>query len=606
MAQQRLLSKVGFSGLSARSGPLAFGLTNLLRAVIVDDDPSHLNLTSVLPVPDGTGLGEVEAAVGVLLERHESLRTTYRIAPGIGPDTVQVVAGEGSLDLLLVEADGDPAETGIVLGRELRTGGFDLEADLPVRLAVVLSGGAPALLVCVVCHTAMDATSWEILVEEWAALMDGRELPAAAALQPIDVVALEERPSVRRLTESSLSYWDARMRAVPQAAFALPGLTDPAEKDWHHTGLRIVSERAAEHLGRIAERTGVSRSVITLAAFGALVARRVAEPDCAITSLSANRVVKELRGYFGTLAQDAMLLLDTAAPETFDQLARECRAEAMRAYRASWFDPIRAWEVINGVGAQRGISFARDLVFNDMSALGKGAAASAGRRFPSVRTPGEGKDRGEYDETLDLRLDPLPAELVPSRLVLIAHRLEDRLDLGLWADPQVLTAGQAAEFGRSFVRLLAAAADGDLALDRLPGLTALTPVRRGADWVRSDRCWVDLVAVRRLAADVLGDRPHLVLAEPDERLGHRLVCHLAAPVARPATGDAADDRTDDATDDADLAGVHRRMLDLLPGRPSAITPQWYIAHTGPAPDAPGADAADAWRALPVLTEGPGR
>lgn len=179
--------------------------------------------------------------------------------------------------------------------------------------------------------------------------------------------------------------------------------------------------------------------------------------------------------------------------------------------------------------------------------------------------------------------------------MLIAHRLEDGLDLGLWADPQVLSAEEAAEFGRSFVRLLAEAADGDLPLDRLPALTGLTPVRRGGDWVRSDRCWVDLAAVRGLAAEALGDRPHLVLAEPDERLGHRLVCHLAAPADRPG-----------AADPADLAGVHRRILDLLPGRPSAITPQWYVVHTGPVPDAADTEAAAAWRERPVLTEGPGR
>ncbi|MFB6891860.1 condensation domain-containing protein [Kitasatospora sp. NPDC056327] len=597
MARRRLLSKIGFSGLSARSGPLAHGLTNLLRAVIVDDDPSHLNLTTVLPVPDGTGLAAVEAAIGVLLERHESLRTTYRIAPGIGPDTVQEVAGEGTLDLLLVDADGDPAEAAVELARELRTGGFDLAADLPLRLAVLLSGGAPAALVCAVCHTAMDATSWEILVEEWSALMDGRELPAPAGLQPIDVVELERRPSVRRITESALTYWDARMRVVPQATFAVPGLAGPAEKDWHHTGLRIVSGRAAGHLDRIAARTGVSRSVVTLAAFGALVARRVDEPRCAVTSLSANRVAKELRGYFGTLAQDALLLLDTGAAGTFDELVRACRTEAMRAYRASWFDPIRAWEVINGVGEQRGISFARDLVFNDMSALGQGRAGPAGRRFPAVRTPAEDKPLGRYDEALDLRLEPLAAELVPSRLVLIAHRLEERLDLALWADPQVLPPGEAEEFGRSLVLLLAAAADGDLPLDRLPGLIGLEPVRRGDGWVRSDGCRVELAAVRGLAREALGDRPHLVVAEPDERLGDRLVCRVAASADDPAPAPEV------------LAGLHRRMLGLLPGRPTALAPQWYVLHAAPAPCGPGpgayADAA-AWRALPVLAEGPGR
>jgi hypothetical protein len=132
------------------------------------------------------------------------------------------------------------------------------------------------------------------------------------------------------------------------------------------------------------------------------------------------------------------------------------------------------------------------------------------------------------------------------------------------------------ELGRGLLSLLRAAAEGDLPLKELDSLTTLAPIERGDGWYLSDSCWVELDAVRDLVSSVLGDRPHLVSAEPDERLGHRLVCYLAGP-ARPAE-------------------LHTEMLAALPGRPTALSPHRYVVCAEPP-----ADPLDpsAWAAMTV-------
>src|SRR5882757_2473834 len=67
-----------FAGLTERSGRLAYGHANIVRAITQDDDQTREILTMVFDVPDLPPERVVEL-IAVLLERHESLRTTYRL-----------------------------------------------------------------------------------------------------------------------------------------------------------------------------------------------------------------------------------------------------------------------------------------------------------------------------------------------------------------------------------------------------------------------------------------------------------------------------------------------------------------------------------------------
>ncbi|MFF3750923.1 condensation domain-containing protein [Streptomyces sp. NPDC002018] len=576
---------VSFTGQTSRSGPLSFGHANIVRSISVDEDPSRLNLAMVFDAPAEGGLDRITDQLRVLLERHESLRTTYRLST---PPT-QHVAGEGALAVTLVDpadpAD-DPLESAAATARRLRSQIFDLESELPLRVAVVTAGGIPRHLVWVVSHAAMDVAACETLHTEWAALSAGRPLPPATELQPVDVVELERTPSIRRIGEGSVRYWESQLRRVPQAMFTPPHAA-PAKTEWLHAGLNVRSSTVPADLQAIADRTGASTSAVALAALAVLVGHRTGHRTVVTTSLSGNRIIRKLRGFFGSLAQDALLPVDLTDAAGFDDAVRQVRSAALSAYRHSWFDPTAVWQVINGVSGERGISFARDLVFNDMSALATAADSpdhSALSRLPSVWIPGHQRAAVE-DPELGGSVDWLPAEDIPCRFFVCLYRLEGEFELTLWVDPQTLDKGEAEEFGRALLRLLRTAAGRDVPLAEVGELTTLAPVDRGEGWFRSDNSWIELDAVRDLMADVLGEVPHLVTAVPDEELGHRLVCHLTAPAGPTA--------------------VHERTLVALAGRVTAIAPHRYLVHEGAPADADTADP-DAWAALPVIHDLTGR
>lgn len=571
---------VRFADQTSRSGPLSFGHTNIMRSIDVDDEPSRLILAMVFDTPADGDLDRIAEQLRCLLERHESLRTTYRLSPAAAS---QHVHGDGELAVELIEADGDPLATAERTARRLRGLPFDLESELPVRAAVVSRQGVPRHLVWVVTHAAMDVGACELLYAEWSALSAGAPLPPRAALEPVDVTGLEQTPSIQRLTEGSLRYWESQLSRLPQAMFTPSARTAAAKSDWRHAGLTVRSHSAPGHVAAVAERTGAGASAVVHAALAALIGHLAGQRTVVTTSLSGNRVVRKLRGFFGSLAQDALLPVDLTGLSGFDEVVRQVRSAGLPAYRHSWFDPSALWQTIDGVCARRGISFSRDLVFNDLSVLATAAESpdrSALSRLPGVWIPGHQAAPVE-DPELGGSLEWLPAEDIPCRFFICLHRLDEEFELTLWVDPQTLAAEEVEEFGAALLRLLRAAADRDLPLGELPALTGLTPVRRGDGWYLCDNSWIELDAVRELMAGAVGDAPHLVVAVPDQRLGHRLVCHLAKP--------------------ADPGTVHERFLSALPGHVTAMAPHGYVVHDG-APGLEDTDDPAAWAAHTVIAD----
>src|SRR5262249_8555432 len=111
------------------------------------------------------------------------------------------------------------------------------------------------------------------------------------------------------------------------------------------------------------------------------------------------------------------------------------------------------------------------------------------------------------------------------------------------------------------------------------------------DWYEVDSCWIELAAVRRLLASVLGERPFLVRAVKDERIGHRLVCQVAAA------------EHDELTPEK----IHADCVNTLSAlTPTAMAPQHSVNCACPEQGAEEGEDIDAWRRARVITEGAGR
>ncbi|GAA0409547.1 hypothetical protein Acor_36370 [Acrocarpospora corrugata] len=528
-----------FGAAEARTGPLTMGQANMVRCVRTDP-PEHMNYRVVRPLPPETTLAAVAEAAGLLMSRHESLRTLVR------DDTQQVLDG-GELAIQVRES-ATPEETAEELARELQEQRFALESELPFRVAAVTSGGVPRQVVLVTTHSVVDATGLAVLLTEWDALILGKPLPPVTAPQPVDVAATERSPASLRRADAALRYWEEQLRRIPRSTLTVS--VDDTGHEWLLPRLRVRSVAAARAMRRITARTGVSASAAVLAALSTVTGLRAGAAIVPVLSISANRFRPDLREYVGPLAQDALVPVDIAA-DGFDDVLRGARAASLAAYQNSRFDADALIRIMEAVQRERGVFFARDLVFNDMSIPGQGGRVS--------------RADAEVQSTW------LPEATLPTRMSLWVNRLEGELDVTLWADPRILPRADAQSIGEGVARLLIDAGTRDVPLAEL----AVTPVPRGDGWVRSDDCWTELAEVRRLLPP--GSE---VVAVPDDVLGARLVAYTAAETT--------------------VSALHSACLAALPGRMSATAPQHYVVcATSPAP-------GERWQDQPRLAEGSGR
>ena len=559
-----LSRRVRFRGLSQRSGPLTMGQSNMLLCMTTDK-PAHINVSAVWELPPGTDLDRIADALAVLHVRHETLRTKFPAGPG-DPEPRQVVHAEGELELQVCPASDDCSDAALFaqeLALRLREIAFDPAAEWPVRAAVVTVGGAPTHLALAASHAALDAGALVLLHREWDALLAAAPLPEPAKVQPTDLALLERSEEGRRRSASSLEYWAKQMRTAPQAMLAVPATHAPQAPEGYTPRLRIRSDAAAEALTVLAEQTRITRSTLLLTALCALAAHHTGQRHAVVASLSANRYLPELADYLGTLAQDALVTVpvDLDGGETFEGLARRVRKRAQLAYPNSWFDSARLWELMDRIGVERGTRWARDCIFNDLTPLGMDGGAPHSRLEPR-------------DPAQRIQLDRLPDEPMHVELMLWAFQVDGELDMSLFANPARIAPPHAETFGRGLATLLIEAARGSVKLAEIEAITGLAPVVRGPRWLISDGCWVDLDEVDDLLATVLAGLPSSepysfkIVTEPDERLGHRLVCELAVP------------DTEDPPGPADLERIHAAYVAGLPRRPAAMAPHLYRLSTG--------------------------
>jgi hypothetical protein len=584
---------IGYHGRGSGCGPLTLGQDNMIRCIL-HDEPSEINKQIVFPVPDGVGLEAALDALRVLAERHESLRTVFPGPPGEQPDRQEVRAdGEFEVEIVAATPDQDPDAVADGIGRRNRAVRFDLAAEFPLRLALVTVSGRPVRLVVVVCHAAADGGATGLLLQEWTELVTGHGLEPPSGPTPRQIAEQERSAAGRRRAKAALRHWERILREAPFAVFADSSLGPSAGL---LPTLVVRSGSAAGSLDAAARRTGASPSSIMLAAFAALVAHRAAQREIVVAALSANRNRAALRQYVGTLAQDALISLETAAPD-FDALIAKSGAAAMAGYWNSTFDGELVWRLIDDVAQRRGARFARHLVFNDLSGTIPEAAV---RNRPA---PPE-----------DPQFTWLPAEYVPTRLMLNIWRLRDCVELTLMADPQLFGRAEAEQFAHGLLALVRAAADGPVPLEDLSALTGITPGRRDGGWLLTGGSWVDPAAVRALLQVALDKRPvglfvqggtltariaengRPITPEDAHRAVMDVLCHQARP-AIPVGAGTSSGPEDDAADgnSADSSA--------LSGWETAMAPHRYVIHSG-TPRA--AEEQEAWTELPVIAQGDGR
>jgi Condensation domain len=355
---------VAFGGERGGEAVLTWGQRHVWRAL-----PRHgpgryfLNCPWVAPVYDKRGLGEVLDALRRLIERHESLRTTFADTPS-GP--VQRVARSGELVVGLEDAgEYRPLERAQRIADEMSKAIFDPAGQWPLHCRVVLSGGRPAALAFVFSHLAVDNEALRLLSADWRRLLRGQELPPAG-WHPMDQVELEATEPYLARSARSVRFWRLVLEEVPLDLFDHPP-GQPEDPRYIEVAMESAALTAAAAL--LAQRWASTTSGVLLAACASVLATVSGRAKAVMSLVHSNRRDPRTRAMVGTAMQDSLFVLDLRGGD----LAATCRSAdrgALEAYRNTQYDPYAMWAMREEIGSRRGRKPDLDAFFNNRLGAG--------------------------------------------------------------------------------------------------------------------------------------------------------------------------------------------------------------------------------------------
>jgi hypothetical protein len=570
---------VRYEGGRDAEGPLSVGQLNILRWL--EDLPRNYGWEKgVLDVPAGAAVGDVGAALAALLARHEGLRTTYDVT---GPEPVQRVRASGELTVELYELapEHDPGALRVAeLRQRLRECLYGRptpdQREAQLRVAVATRGDLAITGVVQYSHLAVDYFAVALLEREFAEMMRD---PAArgrgpARHQPLDQARADRTPRLRRRAAAALEQWETGLRAAPQCAY--PAASGAAAETGGTAAAELRSEAAAMALANAANRTGLSRPTIVMAAMCAVLGHRTGASNVTFMALSANRFDSLLSDYIGSLVQSVLIGVDVG-DAGFDELARRAWRATLRSARYGTYDVDLRTRIADRVQRERGVHFSFEPLFNNRVADTLSSRSPA--ESPAKHSPEEIRaalPRTSLNWAVRVTTDVL--------MLFDLQQVDElvRLRLRTW-HPDRLPEEEIERLLLAVERVLVAAGAGDLDPGGLDAAIGLGAIPRDGDWMLFDACWIQLGEVRRLVDDALAPVRAGVFAAAGDR---RLVAYLA--------GDGHVRSPEQA---------HALCMAALPGRFTAMTPRHYVLCAG-APD----DVTDlaAWQRHEVLAEGSGR
>jgi amino acid adenylation domain-containing protein len=281
----------------------------------LDPQSAAYHMSGALRLAGLLDLPALQAALGDLVARHESLRTTFRV----GPDgtAAQWIAATGALPLALIDLRGLPAgEQDARLAHEthrLKSAPFDLAQGRLLRAALIRTADDSQVLAVVMHHIVSDGASMQVLIDELAAGYLARLHGSAAVLpatrvQYADYAVWQREWLAAGEGERQLAWWRSQLGEEHPV---LELRTDrPRQPEASYRAARHAFELPASLLGQLrglAQADGTTLFMVLLAGLQVLLHRHTGQQDIRIGTAIANRNRVEFENVIGLFVNTLVL-----------------------------------------------------------------------------------------------------------------------------------------------------------------------------------------------------------------------------------------------------------------------------------------------------------
>jgi amino acid adenylation domain-containing protein len=279
----------------------------------------------------------LETSIRNIVERHESLRTTFQELCGEPLQTV----GASRLRIELVDLtstfESRRAATIRRKAKNLLRQRLDIEYAPPVRIQLMRFGENDHALVTKFHHLISDGWSQRVFWEEFEALYVANLSRTIARLPKLSIqyrtfVQWQSTWLRSRAAEEQVEYWRDQLHGVSD--LSLPS-DRPRPENSTGRGSRHsfkLSRALSRGIKALSNAHGVTVFMTLLAAFQCLLYRYSGQEDIAVGSLIANRNRFEVEPLIGMFANTVVLRTDFSGDPSFSVVLQRVRRVTLDAY----------------------------------------------------------------------------------------------------------------------------------------------------------------------------------------------------------------------------------------------------------------------------------
>jgi amino acid adenylation domain-containing protein/non-ribosomal peptide synthase protein (TIGR01720 family) len=318
--------------------PLSFGQQRLWFLDRLVPNTALYNMTQALHIGGALNRPALERSLATIIERHESLRTTFHMD---ADEPYQVVAAKLAIPLpyndLRDEDEAERDQAALAIANAETRRAFDLSKGPLLRVRIVQLSDDASILFSTMHHIITDGWSMGVYCRELTALYnaycDARPSPLLPLpIQYIDFAVWQRQRLNPPLLDGLISYWRDKLADLPQ--LRLPSDRPRPELSSYRGATCSIAlpESLWQALKQLSQEQGVTPFMTLFSAFNVLLARFSGQQDLVVGTPIAGRDRAELEGLIGFFVNTLVLRTDLTGNPSFLEALQRVREMTLEAY----------------------------------------------------------------------------------------------------------------------------------------------------------------------------------------------------------------------------------------------------------------------------------
>jgi len=315
--------------------PLSSAQKRLYVLQQMNKENTGYNMPLTVVLEGKTGKEKLEDSFKALINRHESLRTSFELVDG---DPVQKIHKNVAFTIEFYDLTGNQAEVeeGIPCSHqdiiENFVKPFNLSQAPLLRVGLIKLNEEKHILMTDMHHIISDNISNNILVKDFAAFYRGEQVPPLN-LQYKDYSEWRNNQKEKERIKQQEHYWLDRFSGhLPVLRLPIDYPRPPIQSSEGRTFHFRIEKEQAEDLKKLAQQEGVTLQMLMLALFHILLSKLSSQEDIITGTTIAGRSHADLEGIIGIFVNTLALRNFPSSEKTFKDFLKEVKENSLKAY----------------------------------------------------------------------------------------------------------------------------------------------------------------------------------------------------------------------------------------------------------------------------------